>query len=78
MGLRRARERHGIEFSPDRVWVIGDTPHDIACARAIGANCLAVATGRHSPSELAAHQPDAVLPDLADDRAFWKIIESRQ
>ena len=75
-GLRRARERHGADFLPERVWVIGDTPHDIACARAIGANCLAVATGRHSADDLAEHRPTAVLPDLVDAAAFWRIIES--
>ena len=72
--LRRARAHHGIEFAPDRVWIIGDTPHDIACARAIGARVLAVATGGSTLDELAAHAPDAVLTDLADHTAFWKII----
>jgi phosphoglycolate phosphatase-like HAD superfamily hydrolase len=72
--LRRAREKHGVDFPPDRVWVIGDTPRDIACARAIGANCLAVATGSHSAADLAAHSPEAVLQDLADPEVFWKII----
>ncbi len=32
--------------------VIGDTPRDIACARADGLRCAAVATGPHSESEL--------------------------
>jgi phosphoglycolate phosphatase-like HAD superfamily hydrolase len=73
-GLRRARETHGIEFAPAQVWVIGDTPHDIRCARAIGANSLAVATGGHSVAELAAHEPTAILPDLVDSAAFWSII----
>ena len=50
---------------------------DIACARAMGANSLAVATGRHVLSELAAHRPTALLPDLVDAAAFWRIIESR-
>jgi len=72
--LRRARERHGVEFPANRVWVIGDTPHDIACARAINAKCLAVATGNHGLGELAALSPDAVLPDLSDAGAFWGII----
>jgi phosphoglycolate phosphatase-like HAD superfamily hydrolase len=72
--LRRARERHGVEFPPDRVWIIGDTPLDIACARAIGARCLAVATGTHTAAELAAHAPAAVLPSLADAGAFWREI----
>jgi phosphoglycolate phosphatase len=72
--LRRAREHTGREFSPERIWVIGDTPHDIACGRAIGARTLALATGSHSASDLAAHQPHAVLADLADAAAFWQIL----
>ncbi len=72
--LRRARERHGVDFSPQNVWIIGDTPHDIACARAIGANSLAVATGQHSLADLAVHNPTAQLADLSDAAAFWKAL----
>ncbi len=72
--LRRAREHAGVEFAPQRVWVIGDTPHDIACGRAIGARTLALATGSHSAEVLAGHRPDAVLADLSDAGAFWKIV----
>ena len=72
--LRRAREHHRAEFAPGRVWIIGDTPHDIACARAAGVRVLAVATGGSTVNELTAHRPDAVLADLADSEAFWKII----
>jgi phosphoglycolate phosphatase-like HAD superfamily hydrolase len=72
--LRRAREHTGREFSPDRVWVIGDTPHDIACGRAIGAQTLGVATGRHPAAELAGHGPTAVLNDFTDTDAFWRLI----
>jgi len=72
--LRRAAAHHGVEFARDRVWIIGDTPHDITCARAIGARVLAVATGSSSVDQLRAHAPDAVLPDLADAAAFWKIV----
>lgn len=72
--LRRAAAHTGAAIPPERVWIIGDTPHDIACARAIGARALAVATGSHSTDALAAHAPDAVLPDLADPAAFWNIV----
>ena len=72
--LRRAREHHGIEFSPADVWIIGDTPHDIACGKAIGARTLAVTTGDYTTEELAAHAPDALLPDLADHEAFWAVV----
>jgi phosphoglycolate phosphatase-like HAD superfamily hydrolase len=50
----------------DRVWVIGDTPLDIQCARCIGVRVAAVATGWHSLDELARSAPDLLLPDLAD------------
>src|SRR6185369_11729882 len=72
--LRRAHEHAAVTFEPDRVWVIGDTPHDIECGRVIGARTLAVATGSHTCEQLAMHRPDAVLPDLADTAAFWKIV----
>ena len=73
--LRRAREHTGVDFPPERVWVIGDTPHDIACGRIIGAQTLAVATGSHSVAALSAHAPTAVLPDLSDATAFWRLID---
>lgn len=66
VALARAQWRYGHRFDPSRSVVIGDTPADIRCARAAGARVLAVATGRHTEPELAAHDPDAVLPDLAD------------
>jgi phosphoglycolate phosphatase-like HAD superfamily hydrolase len=74
--LRRAREHTGVDFPPDHVWVIGDTPHDIACGRVIGAKTLAVATGSHSVEALASHQPTAVLRDLSDASAFWRLIDA--
>jgi phosphoglycolate phosphatase-like HAD superfamily hydrolase len=49
-----------------RLWVIGDTPLDVQCARSIGARVAAVATGWHPLDELAAAEPDLVLADLAD------------
>lgn len=52
--------------APERVWVIGDTPLDIRCARAIGAKAVAVATGWHDADELADHKPDLLLSDLSD------------
>ena len=64
IALERAAAHSSRTFSPDEVWVIGDTPKDVACARAIGARCLAVATGRFSEEELAACGADKVAPSL--------------
>jgi phosphoglycolate phosphatase-like HAD superfamily hydrolase len=49
--------------------VVGDTPKDIAAAQAIGAECVAVATGMHSLAELEAHSPTLACQTLADQRA---------
>lgn len=48
----------------DQVLVIGDTPLDIRCARAIGARALAIATGGARLEELQGHDPDWVVADL--------------
>lgn len=50
---------------PRDVWVIGDTPLDVACARSIGARAVAVATGGCSRDELSQSQPDLLVDDLA-------------
>lgn len=64
----------GYRIDPSRALVIGDTPNDIACARAIGAAVLAVATGVFSEEQLAEHHPDFLLRDLCDTSAFLKAI----
>lgn len=48
VALARAGVFHQRAFSASRTLVVGDTPKDINCARAMGAHCLAVATGRFS------------------------------
>ena len=73
--LRRAHERHAVEFSPDRTFIIGDTPHDIECGQVIGARTIAVATGRYSAAALAAHRPTAVFEDFSDPSAFLQVID---
>ena len=50
----------------ERVIVIGDTPHDVECARVAGATCLAVATGGYTVEQLREAGADQVLPDLSD------------
>jgi phosphoglycolate phosphatase len=64
----------GPAARPDRVWVIGDTPNDIRCARAIGARVVAVATGAYRVDQLAPHHPDLVLEDLAQAGALWDML----
>src|SRR3954447_7133575 len=42
--LAEVRRCVGAGCGCDRIWVIGDTPLDVQCARAIGARAVAVAT----------------------------------
>ncbi len=69
LALSSARQLLGHEFPPSNIFIIGDTPRDIECGRVIGANTIAVATGRHSLEELAAHSPDHLFADLTDTNA---------
>ncbi len=59
---------------PSQAIVIGDTPFDIACARAAGARVIAVATGGHGVAELRACGADAVFEDLSDLDAVLAAI----
>lgn len=70
----RALERHGIDFAPERIFVLGDTPHDITCARAIGAQAIAIATGKFTRDQLATHAPDFLFDDLGDIAAVLAAL----
>lgn len=63
---RRAGDGPGHPYPRERTIVIGDTPRDIACARADGLRCVAVATGPYGVDQLAA--ADAVTIDTKDLR----------
>ncbi|MDB5336359.1 MAG: gph 2 [Planctomycetaceae bacterium] len=64
---QRAEQYLGREIDETiTLWVIGDTPHDVTCGRAIGARVLAVATGSHSVDQLKTAEPDHVVSDLTD------------
>lgn len=61
---RRSGEVLKGEVRGDEILVIGDTPLDVECGRAIGAKVLAVATGSSSVAELREHHPDWVVENL--------------
>ena len=58
----------------ERVIVIGDTPHDVECARVAGATCIAVATGGYTVEQLREAGADQVLPDLADTERVLQLL----
>jgi phosphoglycolate phosphatase-like HAD superfamily hydrolase len=74
LAARRAHALIGHAFAPSDVVVIGDTPHDVDCARAFGAVAIAVSTGQHSRDELLAERPDHLFDDLADVEEVLEAI----
>jgi phosphoglycolate phosphatase len=70
----RAKERLGRPIPPEHIYILGDTPHDIACARAIGAKAVAVATGVFSGEALLAHAPDYLFEDFSDTQALLSTL----
>jgi len=61
----------GIPFPPSRVTVVGDTEHDIDCAKANAFRSVAVDSGWVSRESLERAEPDHLLDDLTDrDRSL--------
>ena len=75
VALERARE-HGIgPLSPRDVFVIGDTPYDVACALSGGVVAVGVTTGPYDRAALEGAGADVVLPDLSDTGALLRVVE---
>jgi len=74
---RRALDlaRQGGPVAEDGLFVIGDTPHDVECARAIEARTIAVATGGYTLEELQAHRPWRALSELPPVEEFLSLID---
>lgn len=71
-GIVRAQTRYGCRF--DRIAVIGDTPHDIACARANDVHSLGVATGPFPVEALTAAGATVTLADLTQTDAVIEAL----
>lgn len=63
---------HDIDFSD--IFIIGDTEHDIACAKHAGAVSVAVGTGWTDRGFLRSQDPDYYFDDLGDTREVMKIF----
>ena len=71
---RRLRDELGLDVGGSDCVIIGDTPADVACGRAVGARAIGVATGRYSAGELRRHGAAAVFADLSDTTAVLAEI----
>jgi phosphoglycolate phosphatase-like HAD superfamily hydrolase len=76
VALEKLRRLRGETLQPEQVVVVGDTPRDVACARAGGARAIAVATGSYGLDDLRKHEPDGLLESLSDVEAAVEAILS--
>ena len=74
IALEKAGRLTGRPMRGDDTTVIGDTPRDVACARAIGARAVIVATGLVSRDELEQAKPDIILESFADVEGTLQAI----
>ena len=74
VAVRRARACGLPALEPERVVVIGDTPLDVACAKASNARAIAVATGGIDKETLRGSGADVVFDDLSDTRSVLGAI----
>jgi phosphoglycolate phosphatase-like HAD superfamily hydrolase len=75
VALQRAKSAGAPDVAASDVLVIGDTPLDVACAKAHGARAIAVATGGVTAAALHACGADVVFDDLSDTQAFLRLLE---
>ena len=74
VAVRRFESRVGHAILSDEVIVIGDTVKDVACATALGARCLAVATGVHGRSGLVESGAWRCVDDLTDTAGLVELL----
>lgn len=75
VALARFDAAYGRRPDPSRVTIVGDTPHDVQCAKANGCRSLGVATGRYSTDDLTRAGADRAVADLRQtgDLASWLL-----
>ncbi len=72
--VQRFSEKTGLSISPESVYIIGDTPLDVACAKSFNATSVAVATGFTSFADLESSRPDFLFRDLSIHESFFKML----
>ncbi|MBX3353340.1 MAG: HAD hydrolase-like protein [Phycisphaeraceae bacterium] len=68
VAFERYHARRSVRIAPERVTIIGDTPHDVSCALLNGCRCLGVGTGMFSAAQLLESGAQHAVDDLSDTR----------
>ncbi|MFC1850322.1 HAD family hydrolase [candidate division CSSED10-310 bacterium] len=73
--MKRVKSMIGQDIVPENIYVIGDTPLDIACATPHAVKTIAVATGSYSLEQLLPHKPDLHFPDFSKYETFLDLFK---
>lgn len=74
VAMQRFEQRIGERVNPEQVYIIGDTPGDIHCAKPHGVISVAVAAAAHSAADLRPHDPDYLFEDLTATKEILEIL----
>ncbi len=69
--IAREKFKEGKEL-----FIIGDTPSDIECARSNGLKSIAVCTGPYDKSQLIKFKPDLIVRDFTEMDKIFKFLNS--
>ena len=74
IGIERGRKLQKVPSLNDQIYLLGDTPLDIAAGRKNGVVMISVATGPWPYEDLKTHHPDFLFKDLSDTGAFLRAV----
>ncbi len=72
--IERLMKNQQIQIEKHNIYVIGDTPFDIRCAKPHGVCTIAVATGFHSIEDLALEKPNYLFKNLLQTEMVLRIF----
>jgi phosphoglycolate phosphatase len=72
--VKRFEKKYNRSPKPEQVYVIGDTPSDINCAKPHNAISVAVGAAKYSVEELSEYKPDFLFENLADVESVLEVI----
>lgn len=72
IAIQRAYHLNHDVIPDEKIFLIGDAPHDIIAGRNAGINTIAVGTGPATRDRLIAESPSSYLPDLSDIQTFLR------
>lgn len=76
IAAKRARKQLGLHLDKSDLFIVGDSPLDIACAKEGGIQVVAVASGVFDEQQLTLAGADLVLKSLEDQKKFFSFLHN--